>query len=317
MHTEGRFTMDQIDVIWKSYREPEIIARGYWDQAIVEDLFNHQNKDYNFTHHTRFDDLSYGEDMDNPGAVVVINGRTHVEDIEKINTAIAKLRWCLLIITGDEEGLFPWQDIKHPLLRTWVQLPRMNVHNDVSQKLPNGPRPGTRQILKEIGLQEKTQDWFFAGQINHDRREQCIEQLRYLKDSGESPNGTFIETHAFGEEKLGQQQYIHNMAISKIVLCPSGIETPDTFRLYEALEAGCLPVVDAFATRNQSYGFWQYLFDEEVPFPIVDYWDKLPELMPELLRDFPHNANKAFAWWQNKKRNLGIKLINDIREINV
>lgn len=301
--------VDKIDVIWKTYHSPEVIGRGYWDQYILEVMFARGD----FEHHDGFD-WAGGE----AGAVVIINGRTHAEDIEAINTDLAKLRWVLLIITGDEEALFPVEAVRHPLLRVWVQLPRMNKHNDVSFKLPNGARTGTREVLRDIGQLDRIQDWFFCGQVNHARREQCVQELRYLIDSGESPNGTYIETSGFGQEKLSQRDYLRYMAQSKIVLCPSGIETPDTFRLYEALEAGCLPVVDAFATRNQTPGFWKYLFgeDDELPFPIVDYWDKLPALMPELLRDWPHNANKASAWWQNKKRDMYNKLLDDIKEIS-
>lgn len=302
--------MATIKVIWKSYHEPEIIPRGYWDQSLLEDMFNRVGP-YVWEHHTEFEGLA-----ENEGGVVVLNGRTHVDDIEAINADLAKLRWVLLVITGDEEGLFPFQEIRHPLLRVWVQLPRMNVHNDVSLKLPNGPRPGTRELLRQIGKVEKTQDWFFCGQINHDRREQCVHELRLFQENGTFPNGTLVPTDGFGKEALNQEQYVAHLAHTKIVLCPSGIETPDTFRLYEALEAGCIPVVDAFSTRNQSYGFWKYLFGEDVPFPIVDYWDKLPALMPELLKEYPHNANKISAWWQNKKRSMYLKLIDDVKEIS-
>lgn len=300
--------MSVTKVIWKSYHD-EAIPRFYWDQAILEYLFMQSPTDWQ--HQTEFKDIA-----ENEGAIVIINGRMHVEDTEAINTDLAKLRWVLLIITGDEEAVFPFEEIKHPLLRIWMQLPRMNRHNDVSFKLPNGPRPGTREILKEIGTMKRKQDWFFCGQINHERREQCVAELRYLMDSREVPNGTYVTTKKFGEERLTQIQYLTHMAQTKVVLCPSGIETPDTFRLYEALEAGCVPVVDAFATRNQSPGFWEYLFAEEVPFPIVDYWDKLPALMPELLRDYPANANRIAAWWEQKKRNMYLKLIYDIKDIS-
>jgi hypothetical protein len=302
--------MDSIKVIWKSYHEPEIIARGYWDQGILEESFNRKGP-YTWHHQTEFENIA-----ENEGGVVVINGRTHAEDTDLINADLSKLRWVVLVITGDEEALFPFESIRHPLLRVWVQLPRMNRHNDVNYKLPNGPRPCTREVLSRIGPQSRTLDWFFAGQINHDRREQCAHELRLFKERNIHPNGVLVETAGFGKETLSQTDYVKHLAQAKIVLCPSGIETPDTFRLYEALEAGCLPVVDAFATRQQSPGFWKYLFGEDVPFPIVDYWDKLPQLMPELLRDWPQNANKAAAWWQNKKRELYFKLIGDVKEVS-
>jgi hypothetical protein len=293
-----------INVIWKSYHEPDIIARGYWDQGILEDMFNRGN----YTHYTGFEDVPA-----NTGAVVVINARTHLEDIPQINADINNLKWCILILTGDEEGQFAWQQISHPMLRVWVQLPRMNVHNDVSQKLPNGARPGTREKLKEIGPQIRDLDFMFVGQVNHERREQCVEAAT---DMSNIFNGVVMTGDTFGKEIVNQDEYCRLLAHTKIALCPSGIETPDTFRLYEALEAGCLPIVDAFASRNQDWGFWNYLFDGDLPFPIIPYWSDLPALLPQLLRDYPHNASKASAWWQSIKRKIHLKLLADIKELN-
>lgn len=301
--------MDKVNVVWKSYHEPEVIGRGYWDQGLLEDIF----KQGDYRHLTDVDQIPRGEGADWQGAIFVINGRTHLQDTEIINKDISVLRWVLFIVTGDEEAIFPWRDIKHPIMRMWVMLPRMNEHNDVSFRLPNGYRPETRALLKEIGEQNRTNDWFFAGQVNHDRREQCVEAARTLPKAF---HGIAVETQRFGEEKLHYKEYLTIMAQSKIVLCPSGVESPDNFRLYEALEAGCVPVVDAFSSKHKHPGFWKYLFGNDIPFPILDYWDALPKLMPELLRDYPTNANRCFAWWQNKKREIKYKLEADVKELS-
>lgn len=295
--------MDPVNVFWLSYHK-DVLARGYWDQGLLEDTFNKGN----FNHHIGMKDLE-------GGGVVVINGRTHVEDIEKINQDISKLDWVLFIITGDEEALFPWADIKHPMKRIWVMLPRMNEHNDISYRLVNGYRPDTREILKVIGPQQRRLDWSFIGQNNHERRELCAVVLRQLEPM--YPNKCkLVETDAFGKEVVNYNEYLKTLASTKIAPCPSGIESPDSFRLYEALEAGCYPVVDAFSTNNQAPGFWKYLFGESPPFPIVDYWDKFFIILPDLLNEWPNNANKVFAWWQGIKRSMYWKLIDDIRELS-
>lgn len=301
--------MDKIDVIWKSYHKPEILDRGYWDDGLLEDIF----KQLEVRHHYGFDWVQQGEiKEDQDGAVVIINGRTHIEDTDKINEDIAKLRWVLFIDTGDEEATFPWREIHHPIMRVWMMLPRMNIHDDTHFKLPNGYRPDTHDILGDIGNQERKLDWFFAGQVNHDRREQCVEATKDL----EGFKGLRIETQRFGEEKLPYREYLHTMAQSKIVLCPSGVESPDNFRLYEALEAGCVPVVDAFSSKHKHPGFWRYLFGNDIPFPIIDYWDALPKLMPELIKDYPANANRCFAWWMQKKRHIKYQLLDDVKELS-
>lgn len=301
--------MAKVNVVWKSHHEPEVIGRGYWDQGLLEDIF----KQGNYEHFTEVDQILQGEGADHQGAIFIINGRTHTEDAEKINADIAKLRWVLFIDTGDEEASFPWRDIKHPIMRVWMMLPRMNDHNDVSFKLPNGYRPETRQALKDIGMQKRTNDIFFAGQVNHDRREQCVEAAKSLP---EDYSKIIVETLKFGEEKLNYKEYMTIMAQSKIALCPSGIESPDNFRLYEALEAGCVPIVDAFSSRHKHPGFWRYLFGSDIPFPIIDYWDALPKLVPELLRDYPANASRCWAWWQNIKREIKLKLLDDVEELS-
>lgn len=293
--------MAKTNVYWLSYHQPEILARGYWDQGQLEDIF----KQGDFKHHIGIKDIE-------GGGVVIINGRTHIDDVDKINADIAKLDWVLFIETGDEEALFPWREIKHPVMRFWVQLPRMNEHNDTAFKLPNGYRPETRKLLKAIGPQERTLDWFFSGQINHERRVQCVEAAKLLDQN----TGRLEGSEGFGKEVIAYPDYLYAMATSKIALCPSGIESPDNFRLYEALEAGCVPVVDAFSTNHKAPGFWQYLFGENPPFPIVDYWDKLPQLMPQLLKEYPTNANTCFAWWQLKKRQIKFRLLDDIKELS-
>lgn len=297
---------EKIKVVWKTYHPKTTINRGYWDQGILEDLLS----DDRYEHHDSFD---WTRHPYNEGAIVIVNGRTHVKEIAKINADIDRLRWVLFIETGDEEAIFPIDEVRHPIMRKWVQLPRMNRHNDV-YKIPNGYRAGTTQILKDMGIRERIHDVTFIGQVNHARREQCIEAFKDLSVN-DYPNNYLVVTDGFGDEKLKQVEYLTKLTESKIVLCPSGIETPDTFRLYEALEAGCIPIVDAFATRNQDWGFWSYLFDD-VPFPIISYWDKLPDLLPELLKNYPDMANKCFAWWQNKKREIKVKLEQDVKELS-
>lgn len=292
------------NVIWLSYHS-DALNRGYWDQAIVEEIVSGER----YQHHTSMSTVEK-----DTGGIVVLNGRMHVHDVLKLNKDIEKLTWCLLIITGDEEASFPWRTVRHKWMKIWVQMPRMNQHNDVHYKLPNGYRPNTVQLLDKIPKQERTLDYFFVGQVTHPRREECRRAVNALNPT--VFYGEFIATSKFGEEVVPYEDYLRKLASSKIVLCPSGPETPDSFRLYEALEAGCLPIVDAFASNNQDWGYWKYLYGDDIPFPIISYWDRLPELLDELLDNWPANSMKAFAWWQLKKREIRLQLEADVKDFD-
>lgn len=306
--------MDKVFVVWKSYHKPEIIERGYWDQGLLEDIF--KQVPLEFVHVTDVKDVPTGEGRDNYGAIFIINGRTHIEDADKINADIAQLRWVLFIDTGDEEASFPWRDIKHPLMRVWMMLPRMTEHNDTHYKLMNGYRPDTHATLKEIGYRpEKTLDYSFIGQVNHERRQQCYDVLKQFQNL--YPNTKVQLTEGFGAQTVDYKDYLETLANTKIAPCPSGIESPDNFRLYEALEAGCLPVVDAMSTNFKTPGFWKYLFGNSIPFPIIDYWDAFPDMIPQLLKEYPANANRCYAWWQLQKRKLKWQLYDDVKELSV
>jgi hypothetical protein len=303
--------VDKTHVVWISYHRPEIIARGYWDQGLLEDVF----KQGEFEHHDSFEWADHAAEKGRwPGAIVIINGRTHIEDTAKINADIAKLKWVLFIDTGDEEATFPWREVTHPLMRVWMMLPRMNQHDDVHYKLPNGYRPTTHKTLGELGYRVRNIDYMFAGQVNHPRREECVAVLEQHLPL--YPSSVLVKTDTFGKEAISYPDYLGMLARTKIALCPSGIESPDNFRLYEALEAGCLPVVDAFSTNFQTPGFWQYLFGGDVPFPVVSYWDKLPEMLPQLLAEWPERSAKCFGWWQQKKREIKFRLLDDVKELS-
>jgi hypothetical protein len=298
-----------IDVIWKSYHTPEIIGRGYWDNGLLEYIFSCGR----YVHH---DDYNWVGDRD--GAVVILNGRTHVNDIAAINRDISKLRWVVFIDTGDEEANLPWQEIKHPMMRFWVMMPRMRQHDSASYYLPNGFRPNTRELLREIGYKDKPLDWFFCGQITHERREQMADIIKKMVGRRTYDNGLFVPTDHFGAEDMDYNRYLEVMSTTKIAFCPSGPESPDNFRLYEALECGCLPIVDSFSTNFRVPGFWNYLFDGDVPFPIINNWSELVSsgLIGSLLAGYPENANRCYAWWQLKKREIKLRLENDIKELS-
>lgn len=237
------------------------------------------------------------EGLDSNRVVVIIPGAYQWNITDEINRELAKYKKVLVFVTSDEECKFDIKKLKHSNMIVYSQ------YNNGGKLFPLGYPPNTRKILKEIGLVKKQHDWFFAGQINCSRRKMMVEELKKRK------NGRLYESKGFAQG-LDQQQYLYTLACAKTAICPPGHVAIDSFRLYEALEAGCNPIVDSIGSLDSSDTyFWEKLFGD-VGFSTFTDYKKMP------------TGKDSLAWWINKKyqirqqfkRDLGIKE-NDIAAI--
>lgn len=290
-------------VIWVDYPAAgKGITRGYWDQGMLEEYFAGDlwRTPHTFEHHT-FDSAPDG------GAVVVVPARYHVDHVDRLNTDLARLPWALVLLTSDEESLFPPDAIRHPNCRVWTMTPRPGVHSG-DRFLGEYYPPHARQHIAGCEHLDRPLDWFWSGQVNHPRRRDLERVLRRI------PGGRQHRTPGF-TRGLPPAEYYQQLCSAKIAPCPSGPGTPDSFRLYEALEAGCVPVADGHAPQVPQPGYWKQLF-RDPPFPVVDDWSQLPGIVDRLRRTWREDSVRCSAWWQQQKRRLANRLDDDIAALS-
>lgn len=300
-----------IPVVWLSYHQG-VPHRGYWDQSMVEALTHGElGRTANTFEH--FDGWPQAV-LD--GAVVVLPARYHVDDADRLNDDLARLQWCVLFLTSDEESLFPWRKIHHPNLRLWIMTPRPGVHDPHDARfIGEGWSPEVRAALQKLPFPEKQLDWAFAGQVTHGQRLQLAEHLRRL------PNGRLVETAGF-TQGLDRAGYAALLADAKVAPAPSGPATPDSFRLYEALEAGCLPIVHERCPGYDDEDYWDLLLGDDPlldgPFAVTDTWSGVGLMIDPLVSTgWPANANRTQARWMAYKRRLQVALDADLAAVGV
>lgn len=302
--------MNSVPVVWLSYKD-DVPARGYWDQGLLEDLFN--KKLWNPVGGYDFDQVYSLEGIED-GAVIVYPSKS--QGVEELNEAIKNLKWVVLMLTGDEESEFPVEKVSHGNIRIWSIYPRPGRH-DQYHRLGAGYPPQTREYLPKFKDQydNKTTDIFFAGQITHVRRQLLRDKLLGMRESYPELAMEYEFSEGF-TQGLPPEQYYQSVANAKVVVCPSGAETPDTFRIYEALEAGCIPIAD---TRDPKGVFpdnyWQFFFEGDVPFPVLTDYEQLPGYTLDVLENWKANSNRIYSWWQMKKREMAYKLVDDIDQL--
>lgn len=305
-------------IIWLSLHEG-IDSRGPWDTGLLEHLFAERlwRVDRDFTHHVITDDDEAVHDLTGPQAVVVLPARHHAEDTDRLNGLLTAFDSVLLILVGDEEAIFPWRLIVHDRMKMWVMLPRPVEHGDLahwafffgdgwSERAPG-------MIAGDGSVPEKVTQWAFLGQHTNSRRKQAANGLRRL--SNRVP-GVMELTEGFGQGR-SPEDYYAAMRSTKVAPCPGGPCTPDTFRLYEALEAGCAPIVDAISSQGWK-GYWDFVYPyDRVPFPVVEDWDTVGGIVEAELADWPRGANLASSWWMRRKREMAYRLNDDLTDLGV
>lgn len=295
-----------IPVVWLTGHDGP--ASGYWDQGLLELIVRGEvwrpTRPYRFENHMVSPAHPWGDD-DLDGAVVVIPGRHQWEQgdtIPWLNRQLERLTgWAFVIVTGDEEAGFDHTRLQHPNMVLWVQTPdlhRFDADPRVTRIFPEGygaSVPGTlREILAGEPPERRGWQWVFAGQVTHPRRRELVDVLR-----GISHSGALIETDQF----LGgvpHEEYLAMLADSVTAPAPSGPATPETFRLYEALEAGCVAIVDEGPAGKINTELHPRLLGRHSPVRRVQRWTDLPALPIA----YPADNAASWAWWQSYKRDL-------------
>lgn len=147
--------------------------------------------------------------------------------------------------------------------------------------------------------------WSFAGQIMKTSRVSMITNMKKI------PPYFVYETTTFADPRaLPIDQYRDVMLDSIFIPCPRGFWNLDSFRVYEALECGCIPIVE-----KTPLDYFTLFFGEH-PFLSVSTWDDVPALIEDLLSDPERLENRraeCYQWWLDYKTNLKSKVAEIVR----
>lgn len=140
---------------------------------------------------------------------------------------------------------------------------------------------------------EKKYDFNFIGALKWDR----FMLVEFLK---KQPR-TFIHTISrwAAPESLPTEKMQEILEDTLLVPCPMGNVLPETFRFYETLESGSIPVIK----RYNNFDYYSMFYIDH-PFPVVDEWTELPSVLDQLKKqnvdDIILNIN---SWYDSYKKN--------------
>ncbi|HLB94310.1 MAG TPA: hypothetical protein VJJ81_03600 [Candidatus Babeliales bacterium] len=148
--------------------------------------------------------------------------------------------------------------------------------------------------------------WSFAGQSTGKQS-----RADMFKNMKQISNYFIHETYTWDDPNALKTNVYRDVLLDTIIVpCPSGWINPDTFRTYEALECGCIPIVE------KGYNNYYESLLGKHPMPVVESWEQAPDLVKSLLADpvgLEQLRVKCQEWWLDCKRSFNYKMTKTIK----
>ena len=229
------------------------------------------------------------KDLESEDILIIVDS-----SIEKKEELYTKLKLIcskmFLIHLGDEAGSHDSSTIYSKFNYVWRAFcsNRYFDNNKVSC-LPIGYKSGIF-FEKEIG--KRKYKWAFLGTPHKSSRHDLLFQLSDIEPSFSH------KTKKFNEEIMVVSKMNEILISTEFIPCPNGFVHPETYRLYEALECGCIPVVE------NAYQYYDRLFPDN-PFLKVDKWIEAKPMIKGW-GDFQikKKREECKSWWNLYKRQL-------------
>jgi len=228
--------------------------------------------------------------------------------IQRLHT-LAKTGSFGIIHLSDEEGLDG--DDLYPLLPegtvVWRNFayPRFKHFNEC-RIFPIGPRlefiDSSLSLLSAVPASKRFFPWGFMGTL-WSTGSRFLATSMFLRSL---PQGFFHGSRGFSQG-LPLAVYQQQLLRCSFALCPEGDRHLDTFRLYESLESGCIPLlVDQRQMANSIIGF-------NSPIPVFRQWHDALDWAQYLISK-PQYMDKIQSsiqfWWQQKRLHLANTMLH-------
>ena len=200
--------------------------------------------------------------------------------------------------TGGKESL-PIYNLSSQSWRTFCS--NIYFSSNKTECIPLGPKSG----IEDINIKRRKYKWAWTGTIHKSSRHDLLYQLEKIEPFFIHKTKKFSDNTSLNTEKMSEI-----LSNTEFLPCANGIVHPETYRLYEALECGCIPIVE------NAFRYFDRLYPNN-PFIKVDKWIEAKDKILKYNQDeIISKRDECRNWWKNYKiylqKKISKKLINAI-----
>ena len=252
---------------------------------------------YEILNKIEFEVIQSEKELESGDIIIIVD--SSVEKKEELYTKLELIcSKMFLIHLGDESGAYDSSLIYNKFNYVWRAFCSSRYFNNKKVScLPIGYKSGTL-FKKEIV--ERKYKWAFLGTPHKSSRHDLLFQFSDIEPS------FFHKTKKFNEKIIDVSEMSEILTSTKFIPCPNGFFHPETYRLYEALECGCIPIVE------NAYKYYDRLFPNN-PFIKVDRWIEAKPVIRGWGDDqIKQKLEECRTWWSQYKNQLQEFIINKI-----
>ena len=252
---------------------------------------------YEILNKIEFEVIQSERDLKNEDILIIVD--SSIEEKEELYTKLELIcSRMFLIHLGDESGAYDSSLIYNKFNYVWRAFCSSKYFNNKKVScLPIGYKSGTL-FKKEIV--ERKYKWAFLGTPHKSSRHDLLFQFSDIEPS------FFHKTKKFNEKIIDVSEMSGILTSTEFIPCPNGFVHPETYRLYEALECGCIPIVE------NAYKYYDRLFPNN-PFIKVDRWIEAKPVIRGWGDDqIKQKLEECRTWWSQYKNQLQEFIINKI-----
>jgi hypothetical protein len=205
-----------------------------------------------------------------------------------------------VVLLSDENLREPCEWLHDPncvgLLRNYVHPNQIN-HPKVTV-FGLGYKRGFKEHCNMYG-ENREFKWCFAGTPHGDR----LSALNLFKNI--QPHQKHLCSGFGAKDGLSTQDYVTMLNNSIFALTPEGQDSMDSFRLYEALEAGCIPITKLESkqfTIRPSYWHAVFYGENNIPFIFKETWEECLNAVQDYSeKDIKTKQKECVIFWNRWK----------------
>ena len=283
-----------IKLFWNTHNqiEPKL------GEPKIEDAVNHKwglyhkensnNWIYEILNKVQYQTIDSLQDIENQDILIIVDSSVEkkINFYNKLKLLSSKV---FLIHLGDESGIYDVSEIYNNCDYVWRTFcSNKYFKNKNISCIPLGYKSGINFKKEE----DRRYKWAFIGTPHKSSRHDLLFQLSNIQPSFS------YKTKKFNEGIIGVDEMNKVLSSSQFIPCPNGFVHPETYRLYEALECHCIPIVE------NAYKYYDRLFPEN-PFLKIDKWKEARNMIENFTtNEIKNKSNECKKWWSDYKKNL-------------